>query len=426
MPLGSVQLVSGEGEEVDLFADDVDRHVGDVLSAVDEDLRTDRFGPAGDLGNRRDGAEDVGHTGDGDDLRFLAQDLVEAIQVELAVVGEGDEAEDRAGGLCDPLPGDEVGVVLHLVDEDLITGLEELAAPAVGDDVDRHRGAGGESDLLDVFGPDELPDLLAGVFDLAADAVAKAVHAAVRVGVVLLVDFPFLVDDALRLLGGGGRVEVDDGETGGKRLLQCGELGPDGLDVEQLLLRGGFVVGDLKRRIRCGLAADFRLGHGGAAVRFQAGTSDAPQPLDHGVQAVAALGDEVVFETEFGEDVAELGLEDFPGRLAVGEREQDDDQAVDDAGVTLGAEVNAGGAVVADDLRDEPDLRLAAVNPVGFVFLAGGEIGKLFAEFDEVAALVLPLPEEIELFDQLVNGDRLELRHNDSPVDLRRHWCAAT
>jgi hypothetical protein len=64
--------------------------------------------------------------------------------------GRGDrrDFQFRAGTLTDELPRHDVGVVLHRRDQDLVAGLEKRQRKAVGDGVDRLRGAAGEDDFV--------------------------------------------------------------------------------------------------------------------------------------------------------------------------------------------------------------------------------------------------------------------------------------
>jgi hypothetical protein len=62
--------------------------------------------------------------------------------VQVGVVLERDGAEHGASVPAHHLPGDEVGVVLHLADDDLVSGLER-PAEGLGDDVHALGGAAG-------------------------------------------------------------------------------------------------------------------------------------------------------------------------------------------------------------------------------------------------------------------------------------------
>ncbi len=125
---------------------------------------------------------------DGDDLRLLVEQPVELIHEELAVVVDGDHAQDRAGGVAEHLPRHDVGVVLHVGDENLVARPERRAAEAVGDEVDGLRRAAGEDGLAAHERAEEDVDLVAGLLVEVRGALAQVVDAAVDVRVVLAVE----------------------------------------------------------------------------------------------------------------------------------------------------------------------------------------------------------------------------------------------
>ena len=77
------------------------------------------------------------------------QEVVQTVQSQQAVVGQGDVAQHGAGAGGQLLPGDEVRVVLHLGQEDFVAGAEVRVAPAPRHEVDARGRAGGENHLLD-------------------------------------------------------------------------------------------------------------------------------------------------------------------------------------------------------------------------------------------------------------------------------------
>ena len=137
---------------------------------------------------RVDGAEDVGHVDERHDLGALGDDPVEVGQVEAAVVGEREPPQRRAGALGDQLPRHDVGVVLHLGDDDLVARAETAAGTGprddVGDEVERLGGVLGEHHLGAVGGVDERGHLVAGALVERGGLLGQDVDAAVHVGVV--------------------------------------------------------------------------------------------------------------------------------------------------------------------------------------------------------------------------------------------------
>ncbi len=184
-------LVAGEGDEVGLQRLDVQHHVRRGLRGVDHDQRADRLGLAHDGFDRVDGAQQVGDQGEGDHLGLLGDQLVDVGQVEPALVGQPEPLQLRAGALREQLPRDDVGVVLHLRDDDLGLGVHpvRLVRPGqhVGDQVERLGGVLGEHHLVAARRVDESRDLVPGALVQRRGLLGEHVHAAVDVGVVPLV-----------------------------------------------------------------------------------------------------------------------------------------------------------------------------------------------------------------------------------------------
>ena len=128
------------------------------------------------------------------------QEDLEDVEAEDAVVGDRDELEVAVALLDEELPRDEVGVVLHLGQDDRVAAVDVLPAPRVGDEVDRLGRVAGEDDLVGVGGVDEPGDLRAGPLVLGRRLLADRVDPAVDVGVVLAVVGVDRVDHDLRLL----------------------------------------------------------------------------------------------------------------------------------------------------------------------------------------------------------------------------------
>ncbi len=148
--------------------------------------------------------------GERDELRLQAQQHLEDVEAKDAVVGDRDELEVAVALLDEELPRDEVGVVLHLGQDDRVAPVDVPAAPRVRDEVDRLGRVAGEDDLVAVGRVDEPrdpgPRLLVGGRRLLADRV----DAAMDVGVVLAVVVGDGIDDDVGLLARRRGVEIDE------------------------------------------------------------------------------------------------------------------------------------------------------------------------------------------------------------------------
>ena len=137
-------------ERVEVRAEllDVDRHVRHGLGAVDQHERTGRVGHLDHLADRVDRPERVRDVGERHELRLQAEQHLEDVEPEDAVVGDRDELEVAVALLDEELPRDEVGVVLHLGQDDGVAAIDVPPAPRIGDEVDRLGRVAGEDDLV--------------------------------------------------------------------------------------------------------------------------------------------------------------------------------------------------------------------------------------------------------------------------------------
>ena len=98
--------------------------------------------------------------GDADELDPPGGELrVELVEIEPAVVVDGQVVELRALLLAQELPGNDVRVVLHLRDQHHVAGGDVLPPPGEAHEVDRLGDVAGEDRLLELAA-DELRDPL--------------------------------------------------------------------------------------------------------------------------------------------------------------------------------------------------------------------------------------------------------------------------
>ena len=118
---------------------------------------------------------------DGDEFRSLVQQSVVFVQHQFAGVVHRNHAQRRALFFAQHLPGNDVGVMLHRRDDDLVAGADELAAVAVHHQVDAFGRAANKDALLRVARVDESFHLLARAFVGGGGLLAQVMNAAMNV-----------------------------------------------------------------------------------------------------------------------------------------------------------------------------------------------------------------------------------------------------
>ena len=134
-----------------------------------------RVGGVGEWTDVVDRAEHVRHRADRQQAGAVEQ-CVEVREVEAEVGGQRDPAQFDAAFGREHLPGDDVGVVLHVREHDRVAGLQVRAGPRVRDEVDRLRRVAREDDLLDARRVDEAGDLAPAPSSNAAVASSAIVY----------------------------------------------------------------------------------------------------------------------------------------------------------------------------------------------------------------------------------------------------------
>ena len=207
---GAHGLVCAKGKEVGAQVGHVNRHVRQRLCAVDDQVATVLVHELAEVLDRVLDAQHVGDLAHGQNLGLGAHLGKNFLGGELTGLG-GVEVDELGTGLAaDLLPRNQVGVMLHDGDDDLVAGLQHRGRKALGDQVERLTGVAGEDDLVGLGGADEVGDLLADLGDGVGGLDGQRVQAAQRVGVHALVEVALGVEYAGGALRGSGAIEEGD------------------------------------------------------------------------------------------------------------------------------------------------------------------------------------------------------------------------
>ncbi|ENN89137.1 hypothetical protein RHSP_61761 [Rhizobium freirei PRF 81] len=260
----AIKLVTGHDVPVAIDILHVDRHMHRTLRAIDQDGNAALMRDAADVLHRNNGSERIRHMGDGDELGPLRQALLEILDMERALVVDGHPDELGTLPLADEVPGDDVGVMLHDRDDNLVALAKLRHAPAVGDRVDRFRRVLGKDDIVHRRSIQEAAHLFASRFIGFRGSIGQEVQAAMHIRIFAGIGMRNGIDDDLRLLRGCAVVEIDQ-RLAVHHFRQDREIPANGFDI----------IG----RCRHDLVHELCLQSG---VLFQPGGDNAFQRLDQG------------------------------------------------------------------------------------------------------------------------------------------------
>ncbi len=136
---GREHLVAAEGVEVATEGLHVDLHVRCRLRSIDEAYGPRLTGLPGDFGYRVHDSERVGNVGNGDEAGPVGEQSVVVLHHQRAVGSHIDVLHRGPGASRENLPGNQVGVVLHLGEEDLVSLGHVRGAPRPRNEIDLRR-----------------------------------------------------------------------------------------------------------------------------------------------------------------------------------------------------------------------------------------------------------------------------------------------
>ncbi len=158
---GTEHFVRRKRQEVAIEELDIDTHVRHQLGAIDVDLGAFCVRQCGNGLEVGHCAEDVGHSGDGNDLRAFGEFIGIVIHIEAPITGGTDVDELDADAIAQHEPRDDIGVVLEFGEDDFVAGFELAFTITTGDEIDGFRCTAGVNDFCRRAGLDELGNQLA-------------------------------------------------------------------------------------------------------------------------------------------------------------------------------------------------------------------------------------------------------------------------
>src|SRR6185437_2296126 len=142
--------------------------------------------------------------------------------------------------------------------------------------------------------------------------------------------------------------------------------------------------------------------------------------FDHGAQSIRALRRQVFAQPDASEQRFRVDLQNILRALAGIKRNQNSDESSHDVRITVAVEYEHRSAgAVRFHMREEPHLAGAALHLVGFDVRVFRHWRERAAKLDHVAVTVVPLIEQREIVDNLVNVHRAESPSHPARMPVR-------
>ena len=205
---GAIHLVPAEGVEITVHQAHVDGHVRCALCTIHQHRHIMGMCHAYDVGHGIDRTQHIAHVSNAHQTRAAAEDLLQSLERESAVVAHGYHADAYAQPLLQELPGNDVAVMLHLAHYHLVALAHERLAETTGHQIDALCGAAGEEYLAGAACAYEAAHSLACLLVQVGGLLREEVHATVHIGIHIIIFVHHRLHHEAWLLGGGGIVKI--------------------------------------------------------------------------------------------------------------------------------------------------------------------------------------------------------------------------
>ena len=199
-PGRAVELVAGEDVEIAIDRGDIDRQARRRLAAVEQQFRADLVRDRGGARRIEDRAEHVRDMGEGDHGMLFVGQLLGRVEVDPAVLGQRDDVDVVTG----ELPRDDVRMMLERRQQ---YAPAAVVGEARRDQVDRLGRAAREHHFM-LLPADQIGGRGARRFEARGHRRRAFVDPAVDGRIIAAIGVGDRVDHRLRLLRGGGAVEI--------------------------------------------------------------------------------------------------------------------------------------------------------------------------------------------------------------------------
>src|SRR5215472_15151014 len=120
-----------------------------------------------------------------DPNRVIRKDPVELRPIDFSLVsGHGQEMELGSNTSGDSLPGNQIGVMFHLREQNAVTRLELVSSPGRGDQINRFSRASSENNRFHFLGVQESGNPLSRIFVKRSSPITECMQPSMDVSVI--------------------------------------------------------------------------------------------------------------------------------------------------------------------------------------------------------------------------------------------------
>jgi hypothetical protein len=201
--------VGRKSVEISVKVADINVRMRDSLRAVDKDRNTMAVGNLNHLLDRIDSAKHVGNLTDGKKASVVGEHIVELIEHKLTFGIHRDDMKDDTLVALDELPRNNIGMMLHDSDDNVVA-VKESVAERRSHKIDGFSGATGENNLIGGFSVDEGTNLFARLLHKVGGFLREGVHTTMNVGLAGMIDIVDTIHNRLRSLSSGRIVKINE------------------------------------------------------------------------------------------------------------------------------------------------------------------------------------------------------------------------
>ena len=215
--------MAGEGIEIAIQRHGIHSTMHYALTTIHHNVRTHGVSLLNNGAQIGSSAQRIRCLRDGHHAGTLVQKRIQLLGHQATPIVKGQNTNLSTTSLGHSLPRHDIGVVLHLADNNVIALVQEPFAPGIGYGIDRSGSTRSKDNLLARCGTNECAHALTSLLVELGSLRRELMHTTMYIGILLAVQTIHRLDNALGLLCRCTTIEIDE-RLAVYRALQNGEI----------------------------------------------------------------------------------------------------------------------------------------------------------------------------------------------------------